>query len=1263
MHQPLQTYKGDVGAYILEGEKKIQLSKNKHQTVTEAGRVYWEDILGVPPPRKYDYNQPLEQDKFIRSRTGEKVRVRRRRADGSYDVLPVGEAYFRHHKALWIPSVPRLIVKKVNGEFVAIQGKGDYVSLAGLPHMTTATLKGGAEEEQRMEAVSLAMKYIRKQDELTVQGVSYNVLFYDSEVYHVYNPEKAVRVNKQLTEFHANTKPTVTTTLNRLLKGSPCIPELLWRPADCHADSFGEYDNCVVRMMYKCATRRRKRVATPLFTEESVEQEFDVCFEECGLTVGEYPYEEGEGWRQGGVPSTMAIRFCKRQTEKGNPIACSIFHNNFKIFEYYPEGYRNHAVFSIQENHCYFYTEARWVAKMTPLVPLRDIAYSCCRASVPFRQERAKPWAEWRPYSSMVFDTGTKRQRDSTKVDALPYYTMDDDLEDIYEELVAANIGVRRVFGTDPEGIVALYVQDAVVRAVPPMANDLDAIARLAGFKYRGSSLSKFGDDLRVACLKLRPDIPVADRELVKARQGYLCAQCEDPALRDIDHITPRAAGGQDCLDNYQALCQACHALKTEQESCRYKTAWHSSLSRDTLEAIIAAPSPRQIVFGDGKEATELDVVSCRTSALTKTEWLPIADILDKPQPYEAGKYFDLIFIDAGRPCLKPKNYCAYSGPGWYAREHAEWALRVHNGAGTKITTDHFIMAFVAHRHISGKTVEATYDMMDEFVRAGVQCGSQARDSQSLPKLLKLAMQGRWNIRYVQTWSCVESTTRDDAHPVVHKERLLDNGKTKYMTQMTEMDNKTMALFSLISLSMEQLMVCKALQVAERMQLNVHGCIVDSVLFSSSKKSCKVLTLPFHRDGTDMLQVKGKRLAPRNDLQEREVTKKRSHWRAFAPCRGTKIGTNAYGAWMHDPHFAHKREWRTLEEAEGLGTCDQWDTFHQEAADRIVENRGGRISGRGGVGKTEAIKLVAEGFKAKGFTVRVVATTHVQAANADGKTIMAHLHGNARSKGYVLIIDELSMVSLETFTHLAKAAFVGVLFVVVGDEFQIQPIGEDLERWEQLPESDFMHDLCNGLCVKFRKFRRRQLVGGVYEPGDWEHFKQVGLLYTENVLTAVAMARLWYPNTGAEVQTTLCVTNKRRKAVNASENRRLAPAGAIWCEYGGDDTRAQSFFCWPGLELQAGQTDKLMKNGIRHTVVSVDRDECRLLTGGTELAMGTALVAGLFRPTHALTIDSAQARTLMGGVRVVETNHSFFSLRRLIVALGRSPTGACVQME
>ena len=82
---------------------------------------------------------------------------------------------------------------------------------------------------------------------------------------------------------------------------------------------------------------------------------------------------------------------------------------------------------------------------------------------------------------------------------------------------------------------------------------------------------------------------------------------------------------------------------------------------------------------------------------------------------------------------------------------------------------------------------------------------------------------------------------------------------------------------------------------------------------------------------------------------------------------------------------------------------------------------------------------------------------------------------------------------------------------------------------------------------------------------------------------------------------------------------------------------------------------------------TVDALNCTLVketsTNPLTVTIATASVAIYFRPIHALTIDSSQARTLMGGVRVVETSHSFFTLRRLIVALGRSPTGACVQVE
>ena len=189
---------------------------------------------------------------------------------------------------------------------------------------------------------------------------------------------------------------------------------------------------------------------------------------------------------------------------------------------------------------------------------------------------------------------------------------------------------------------------------------------------------------------------------------------------------------------------------------------------------------------------------------------------------------------------------------------------------------------------------------------------------------------------------------------------------------------------------------------------------------------------------------------------------------------------------------------------------------------------------------------------------------------------------------------------------------------------------------------------------------------GVFVTGDWQHFENVGSLYPEgpeDVGAAVLKARQWYPVTGEEVRTTLCVTNRRRKAVNDAENKRLALGQpAVWCAYGGRDPRAQPFFCWPGLELQAGKTEGEIKNGIRFTVQSVDLFNC-VLKGHAIFTMATASVAELFRPTHALTIDSSQARTLMGGVKIVETDHSFFTLRRLIVALGRSPTGACVQVE
>ena len=51
------------------------------------------------------------------------------------------------------------------------------------------------------------------------------------------------------------------------------------------------------------------------------------------------------------------------------------------------------------------------------------------------------------------------------------------------------------------------------------------------------------------------------------------------------------------------------------------------------------------------------------------------------------------------------------------------------------------------------------------------------------------------------------------------------------------------------------------------------------------------------------------------------------------------------------------------------------------------------------------------------------------------------------------------------------------------------------------------------------------------------------------------------------------------------------------------------------------------------------------------------------RLRHAFTYYSSQARTITGELRLCNTNHRHFTLRHLIVGLGRAPSGHFVQVE
>ena len=136
-----------------------------------------------------------------------------------------------------------------------------------------------------------------------------------------------------------------------------------------------------------------------------------------------------------------------------------------------------------------------------------------------------------------------------------------------------------------------------------------------------------------------------------------------------------------------------------------------------------------------------------------------------------------------------------------------------------------------------------------------------------------------------------------------------------------------------------------------------------------------------------------------------------------------------------------------------------------------------------------------------------------------------------------------------------------------------------------------------------------------------------------------------------------------------------------------DANQPQDMKIWEGIVLMARVKGTLkikqpngspfnLQNGRRYQVVSIavaeddaepefemacinDQDEQVSAT----FMMSKQDLATTMRLTHAFTYYSSQARTIYGDLRLCDTDHRRFTLRHLIVGLGRAPRGNCVQVE
>ena len=172
---------------------------------------------------------------------------------------------------------------------------------------------------------------------------------------------------------------------------------------------------------------------------------------------------------------------------------------------------------------------------------------------------------------------------------------------------------------------------------------------------------------------------------------------------------------------------------------------------------------------------------------------LPVANILDRFEPYTELAVADFVFVDAGAPATDQVNFAAYDGPRPYTRETAQWILdtEVRNAQGEVITTAHFIASFRAQDHMEPSRLRAMYQDMEGAVLGACNeqhmdeegclfhLGGATEDRYSLGrktdfiKGLMLAMQGSWLTAHSYSWRCVDTNHRDDVPGQVTKFRHL----------------------------------------------------------------------------------------------------------------------------------------------------------------------------------------------------------------------------------------------------------------------------------------------------------------------------------------------------------------------------------------------------------------------------------------------------------------------------------------------------------
>lgn len=1264
-HQP-RAQKGSKGLLLsIPNAKARKLMDGKTGSLTAAGKYYYEKIAQEPPNRGFDYGQaPTRVGTRVQATLWDGSKATVRTWDGvrrQWRFTKAGKDYYKDSVDRYVVSFPTKLIHMKNGQQVWERGSALKSTATPLGEISLSTLM--PEEEQLAEVKRRAQAFL---DSLSTAHDGNAILLdaadSDSQNIVLLDSSQAIQYNKEHIDIRPNGESTVSATLHRPLRaGKP------WNFgfAGVCPEAYRESDGRCVQKQLEALTK-----------EQNVEKDLDIIYRELyGGDHDENPYlietEDGAtiryDWREAGVTCAMIQSFAARRS-----LPVHILWDKTKILSYRPDNASGGGLcLYVFGDHAFFVDDphtksvlAKMKSRKREPAPEAVLAVLCKNETPP-----SKEWQHW-----------------NGSMEPGHYYT--DDIGKARLELHAQGtcpkVSLNGV-GAPKALRIPAGKEEVVVHRWPREGNVCEAFAdelyRRTKRKvpYKGESLASFANVVLTELLKPpshRKQLGEEAYNVLWCRQNRRCKTCgAKSATMNVDHIAPRFVGGGDELDNLQIICSNCHAQKTAVEALSFVEDEHPLLSRFSLEThkvFVESPKPPQLVAdfrvrqGGG---IGIDVIRCRFNALVETgRELPIFAPTDEfvlTTPGTLGDYHWVhISLDKRR---SPQSLQPYTGARWYGRACVEYLL----DAGIAMWED-IKLTYTAVARRPGEFLAERLKVMDEiwtavgesFIGQDFLESRGSKDARSLAKYASSALFGVWGCTEHNRYKLITTSCEDDVlasscsvsnTPGSPMEGTVSVFKD-YITKQRCLELTSMRPIHQMCLEQEHLQVAKA-QLLARLYCdprNIYSIRVDEVTVQAPKNKVPAFLEKINNVTYAELP---------NVLPPGRVRKLQPALGSDAKVYRTRFITDepltaAGPLELRDAEAPILQElpWLTMEEP--LGGPDD---FTAQILAHVQAGHSMFVEGLAGTGKTVVLRAVNEALEHLGC--QAICLTHTGARNIGPDACTAHsfvmkhvLHGTF--SGQVVVIDEVSFLSLPLIAALEHLRLKGVRLMCFGDFAQLPPVSN---RWrgQSVPPDVFEHSKllrqwsdCNRFVL--RRCRR----------SDQAHFDFYSQLRLRSVDDALSASLKQYPEKAAKCDWNIVLSHHKRKSINEQLQKTAAakhkgPKIAINGEV--------PFQCFVGTKLiGCNSTLRGIVNGAFLEVIAVQGDKIRLRDEDNpkaeEFEVSPAQLAKHTRLRWALTLCSVQGRSLTGTIGIHDWKSQHFDHTHLYVALSRATCGQNVQM-